>query len=182
MLTIYCTIIQEIIAGVWSVIPMEPEISGGGIWKFEARGECRILVVDDEETLRYVLYQALSKFGYRITLAASGEEALGVFNPGSYDIVIIDLKLPKMDGLELMQNIREKDPEVAFLVMTGYPNLESAIDSSIQGVYDYMIKPFPLGDIPIKILQLLEKKQLERSVKVLRKNLSEIIEKCKIQA
>ena len=84
--------------------------------------------------------------------------------------------------MKLMQNIREKDPEVAFLVITGYPSLESAIESSIQGVYDYMIKPFPLGDISTKILQVLEKKQLERSVKILRKDLSEIIEKWKIPA
>ena len=112
---------------------MKPEISGDGVWKFEARGECRILVADDEETLRYVLYQALSKFGYRVTLAASGEEALGIFNPGSYDIVIPDLEMPKMQGLKLMQIIREKDPDVAFLVITGYPSLESAIESSIKG-------------------------------------------------
>jgi len=129
----------------------------------------RILVADDEEPIRNVLYEGLSKFGYRVALAESAEEALRIFKPGSFDIVITDLKMPKMDGLDLIRIVRKKDAEVSFFVITGYPTLESGIQTLSQGVHDYIIKPFHLGDIRIRISRVLEKKQLERSIRVMKK-------------
>jgi len=129
----------------------------------------RILVVDDEEPIRNVLYEGLTKFGYRVVLAEGAEEALRIFKPGSFDIVITDLKMPKMDGLDLIRITRKKDPEVAFFVITGYPSLDSAIETLSQGVHDYIIKPFHLGDIRIRIYRVLEKKHLERSIRVMKK-------------
>ena len=129
----------------------------------------RILVVDDEEDIREVLSQGLSKFGYRVAIAESAEAALGIFKPGFFDVVITDLKMPKMDGLDLIRIIRKKDPGVAFFVITGYPSLESAVETLSQGVYDYIIKPFHLGEIRIRIHRVLDKKQLERSVRLMRK-------------
>lgn len=129
----------------------------------------RILVVDDEEPVRDVLYQGLTKFGYRVALAKSGEEALGTFTSGSFDIVITDLKMPKMDGLDLIRMIRQKNPEVAFFVITGYPSLQSAAETLSQGVHDYIIKPFLLSDIHLRIYRVREKKQLERSIRQMRK-------------
>jgi two-component system response regulator PilR (NtrC family) len=129
----------------------------------------RILVVDDEETIREVLSQGLSRFGYRVAVAESAEAALGIFKPGFFDVVITDIKMPKMDGLDLIRIIRKKDPGVTFFVITGYPSLDSAIQTLSQGVYDYIIKPFHLGDIRIRIHRVLDKKQLEGSVRLMRK-------------
>ena len=129
----------------------------------------RILVVDDEESVRDVLHQGLTKFGYRVALAKSGEEALGIFEPGLFDIVITDLKMPKMDGLDLIRMIRQKDSEAACFVITGYPTLQSAMETLSQGVHDYMVKPFNLADIRLRIYRVLEKKQLQRSVRLMRK-------------
>ena len=129
----------------------------------------RILVVDDEESVRDVLHQGLTKFGYRVALAKSGEEALRTFKPGLFDIVITDLKMPKMDGLDLIRMIRQKDPEAACFLITAYPTLQSAAETLSQGVHDYIIKPFLLGDIHLRIYRVMEKKQLQRSVRQMRK-------------
>ena len=129
----------------------------------------RILVVDDEESVRDVLHQGLTKFGYRVDLAKGAEEALHIFEPGLFDIVITDLKMPQMDGLDLIRMIRQKDSEAACFVITGYPTLPSAMETLSQGVHDYMVKPFNLGDIHLRINRVLEKKQLQRSVRLMRK-------------
>jgi DNA-binding NtrC family response regulator len=129
----------------------------------------RILVVDDEANVRDVLYQGLTKFGYKVALANSGEEALRIFEPGFFDIVITDLKMPKMDGLDLIRIARKKDPGVAFFVITGYPTLQSAAETLYQGVHDYIIKPLNFGDIRLRISRVMDKKQLQRSVRLVRK-------------
>ena len=129
----------------------------------------RILVVDDEESVRDVLYQGLTKFGYQVALAKSGEEALRIFEPGFFDILITDLKMPKIDGLDLIRIARKKDPGVAFFIITGFPTLQSAAETLYQGVHDYIIKPFHLGDLRLRIYRVMEKKELERSVRQMRK-------------
>jgi len=129
----------------------------------------RILVVDDEANVRDVLYQGLTKFGYKVALADSGEEALRIFEPGSFDILITDLKMPKIDGLDLIRIARKKDPGVAFFVITGYPTLQSAAETLYQGVHDYITKPFNLGDLRLRIYRVMEKKELKRSIRHMRK-------------
>jgi DNA-binding NtrC family response regulator len=129
----------------------------------------RILVVDDEANVRDVSYQGLTKFGYQVALVNSGEEALRIFEPGFFDIVITDLKMPKIDGLDLIRIARKKDPGVAFFVITGYPTLQSAAETLYQGVHDYIIKPFNLGDLRLRIYRVMEKKELKRSVRHMRK-------------
>jgi len=125
----------------------------------------RILVVDDEESIRDVLYQGLTEFGYQVDLAKSAEEALRLLKPGCFEIVITDLKMPKIDGLDLIRIARNKDPRAAFFVITGYPTVQSAAETLNQGVYDYIIKPLNLGDIRLRMHRVVEKKQLERSVR-----------------
>jgi two-component system response regulator AtoC len=129
----------------------------------------RIMVVDDEESVRDVLHQGLTKFGYQVALAKSGEEALRKFKPGLFDIVITDLKMPNMDGLDLIRMIRQRDPEVSCFLITAYPTLQTAAETLSQGVHDYIIKPFLLGDIHLRIFRVVEKKRLERSVRQMRR-------------
>jgi DNA-binding NtrC family response regulator len=140
------------------------EWKGGGQMELD-----RILVVDDEESVRDVLYQGLTKFGYQVALAKSGEEALRLFEPGRFDIVITDHKMPQIDGLDLIRIARDKDPKTAFFVITGYPTVQSAAETLYQGVYDYIIKPLHLGDLRLRISRVREKKQLEKSIRHMRK-------------
>ena len=124
-----------------------------------------ILVVDDDESVRSVLKDYLESVGYAVVTADSGEDALQKFMPGKFDSVISDLVMPKIDGMELLKQIRQKDTRVVFLMITGYPSLESAIETMKEGAYDYVTKPFKFEDVGIKLERALYAKSLEKSLK-----------------
>jgi DNA-binding NtrC family response regulator len=127
----------------------------------------RILVVDDEESIRSLLKTGLSELGYVVSLAENGEEALHLLEKGSFDILIIDLVMPGMNGLDLIKKIRERGSNVVVFVITGYPTIENASESLTQGAYDYFVKPFNLGEMQVKIYRALEKKKLEKRIKTM---------------
>jgi len=124
-----------------------------------------ILVVDDDESVRSVLTDYLRSVGYAVVTADSGEDALQKFMPGKFDSVISDFVMPKIDGMELLKQIRQKDAKVVFLMITGYPSLESAIGAMKEGAYDYVTKPFKFEDVRIKLERALYAKSLENSLK-----------------
>ncbi len=124
-----------------------------------------ILVVDDEESVRSVLKEYLANVGYVVVTADSGEDALQKFIPGKFDSVVSDLMMPKMDGMELLKQIRQKDTNVVFLMITGYPSIESAIEAIKAGAYDYVTKPFKFEDVKIKLERGLYARNLEKSLK-----------------
>lgn len=124
-----------------------------------------ILIVDDEESVRSVLKEYLANVGYVVVTADSGEDALQKFIPGKFDSVISDLMMPKMDGMELLKQIRQKDTNVVFLMITGYPSIESAIEAIKAGAYDYVTKPFKFEDVKIKLERGLYARNLEKSLK-----------------
>jgi len=124
-----------------------------------------ILIVDDDESVRSVLKDYLESVGYAVVTADSGEDALQKFMPGKFDSVISDLVMPKIDGMELLKQIRQKDTRVVFLMITGYPSLESAIEAMKEGAYDYVTKPFKFEDVGIKLERALYAKSLEKSLK-----------------
>ena len=124
-----------------------------------------ILVVDDEESVRSVLKEYLTGVGYVVVTADSGEDALQKFVPGKFDSVISDLMMPKMDGMELLKQIKEKDTKVVFLMITGYPSIEGAIEAIKAGAYDYVTKPFKFEDVQIKLDRALYAGNLEKSLK-----------------
>jgi len=124
-----------------------------------------ILIVDDEESVRTVLKEYLANIGYVVVTADSGEDALQKFIPGKFDSVISDLMMPKMDGMELLKQIRQKDTNVVFLMITGYPSIESAIEAIKAGAYDYVTKPFKFEDVKIKLERGLYARNLEKSLK-----------------
>jgi len=123
------------------------------------------LIVDDEESVRTVLKEYLANIGYVVVTADSGEDALQKFIPGKFDSVISDLMMPKMDGMELLKQIRQKDTNVVFLMITGYPSIESAIEAIKAGAYDYVTKPFKFEDVKIKLERGLYARNLEKSLK-----------------
>lgn len=120
----------------------------------------RVMVVDDEESIREVLSNYLESLGYEVQTASDGQDALGKFEPGAYDLIVSDLLMPVVDGLELLRKVREKDRDVIFLMITGYPSIETAVEAIKKGAYDYITKPFHMEDVRIRIERSFEKKNL----------------------
>lgn len=100
-----------------------------------------ILIVDDEANLRKTLSQILSKAGYTVTTASSGEEALQLLQAGAYELAFIDLLMPGIGGVELLKEIRVVYPEMPVLILTAHATLETAIDAVREGARDYLVKP-----------------------------------------
>jgi two-component system response regulator PilR (NtrC family) len=107
----------------------------------------RIMVVDDEENIREVLSNYLETLGYEVLTASDGADALTKFEVGAFDLIISDLLMPNIDGLELLRKVREKDRDVVFLMIK-------------KGAYDYITKPFHMEDVKIRIERSFEKKNL----------------------
>ena len=120
-----------------------------------------VMVVDDEENIRKVLSDYLSELGYSVIAANDGTDALEKFKPGAFDLIISDLLMPNIDGLELLKRIRDQDKDVIFLMITGYPSIETAVEAIKKGAYDYITKPFHMEDVKIRIERAFEKKNLK---------------------
>ncbi len=127
----------------------------------------KVMVVDDEQHVQEVLKDFLQNIGYDVTLADDGDEALTKFEPDQFDIIISDLLMPKIDGLELLKKIKQIDKNVVFLMVTGYPSIETAVDAIKKGAYDYITKPFNMEDVRFKIEKAFEKKQMKESLKTM---------------
>jgi two-component system, NtrC family, response regulator PilR len=125
----------------------------------------RILVVDDDEHIRMILKEFFTNIGYEVAVANGGEDALQKFVPGAFDMIISDLAMPDVDGLELLRQIKAKDSKVLFFMITGYPTLETAVEAMKQGAYDYVTKPFNMEDMRIKIERAFHAQHLEKSLK-----------------
>ena len=127
----------------------------------------RILVVDDEITIRHLLEDFFCGLGYEVVAAANGAEALRIIGEEDFDCVISDHVMPDMDGLELLKEIRAQNRKMVFLMITGYPTIEVAVEAMKQGAYDYITKPLQLDDVKMKVNRALLTKHLEKSVKKL---------------
>lgn len=121
----------------------------------------RVMVVDDEENIRDVLSNYLTTLGYNVVTAQDGEDALSKFARSGFDLIISDLLMPTVDGLELLKKVRELDKDVIFLMITGYPSIETAVEAIKKGAYDYITKPFHMEDVKIRIERAFEKKNLK---------------------
>ena len=128
----------------------------------------RVMVVDDEENIREVLSNYLNSLGYEVETANDGQDALEKFEVGGYDLIISDLLMPTIDGLELLKKIRDKDREVIFLMITGYPSIETAVEAIKKGAYDYITKPFHMEDVKLRIERAFEKKNLRQRLSTIK--------------
>ncbi|GAH22677.1 unnamed protein product [marine sediment metagenome] len=126
-----------------------------------------ILVIDDEEVMRDSCKQILSRQGHHIKLAEDGYQGLELLKEKSFDLVILDLKMPGIDGMEVLEKIKESSPETAVVVITGYATVESAVEAMRRGAYDFLPKPFTPGEFRLIIERALEKKRLILSALVL---------------
>jgi DNA-binding NtrC family response regulator len=130
-----------------------------------------ILVVDDEPSMRTTLSILLKRKGYRVSLAESGTEALPILAPGEFDMILTDLKMEGMDGIELLRRIKAVDPQVEVLIFTAYGTIATAVEAMKLGAYDYIGKPFEEEELLLKIARALERKALVREVQTLRQEL-----------
>ncbi len=124
-----------------------------------------ILVVDDEEDIVQLMSETLSKWGYHAITAQDGEEALIKFQETPIDLVITDLKLPKINGVALLDRMKEMKEDTEVILFTGYPEVSSQIDAMKFGAYDYIIKPVDLSDLKLKIDRALGKKNVGKDAK-----------------
>ncbi len=120
----------------------------------------RILVVDDEELVRWTFEQALSEEGYAIDLAETGEEAVEKFGKRKYDLVILDIKLPGIDGVEVLTHIREADPNELVIMVTAHGGVESAVQCMKLGAFHYVQKPFDIDEVKLLVGQALRLSEL----------------------
>ena len=119
-----------------------------------------ILVVDDEEAMRDSCLQILQSLECKAEAAEDGLKALKRINDVSFDIIILDLKMPGMSGMELLRKIKETYPEIIIIVITGYPSIESAVEAMKLGAYDFLPKPFTPQELRIIVNRAIEKYQL----------------------
>lgn len=121
-----------------------------------------ILVIDDEKSMRDFLAIMLKKEGYQVHLADNGKTALNTINKNVFDLVISDIRLPDIGGIEILKHCKKVSPETDFILITAYASIETAIDALKMGASDYIFKPFDIDQIKIKINQCISKKRLER--------------------
>lgn len=109
--------------------------------------EKSVLVVDDELLIRDLLYDFFLEKGYKVSVADSGPGALEKLSKQSFDVLLVDLKMPAMDGIELIKEVRKKKIQTPVVIITGFPSLETALEALRQRVYDYVIKPFNINQL-----------------------------------
>lgn len=120
--------------------------------------ENKLLIIDDEENIRKMLKQSLETDGYRIDLALNGEEGFEKVKEANYDLILLDLNLPGMDGIEVLEKLRENDISTPVLIVTGYGSVDSAVKVMKLGAIDYLQKPFNPKDIKEQVRQILQRK------------------------
>lgn len=123
----------------------------------------KILVVDDEHSVRWAFERALQKAGYQVTLAETGLKGLALYESIQPDLVLLDIRMPEMDGLTVLKNIREKDPTAQVIVMTAYSDMETTVTAMKLGAYDFLTKPFNIEDCLSLISRGLSARAAERA-------------------
>jgi DNA-binding NtrC family response regulator len=131
----------------------------------------RILIVDDEVAIRKALERFLVGLKYSVHTAADGEEALDVLKSETIDLALVDLVMPRMDGVELIRRMKREQPEIVPIVLTGFGTITSAVEAMRAGAYHYLTKPFELDDIAALIGTALEHKQLKAENRLLKHQL-----------
>ncbi|MBI2000963.1 MAG: sigma-54-dependent Fis family transcriptional regulator [candidate division NC10 bacterium] len=127
-------------------------------------GPATVLVVDDEHLIRWSLEQQLRRDGYTVLLAETGAEALSKAQAESPDLILLDVRLPDADGLEILERLRASDPESLVIMITAHGGVQSAVRAMKLGAYDYVIKPFDMEELKLTVRKALETRALRRDV------------------
>ena len=122
----------------------------------------KILVADDEQSMREFLDIMLKKEGYKVSLASNGEEVVKVVENDLFDLILLDIRMPKLDGISALKKIKANSPETIVIMITAYASADTAIKAMKEGAYDYITKPFKVEEIKLIIKNALEKKNLQK--------------------
>lgn len=133
----------------------------------------RILVADDEESMRWVLSKALKRKGFSVDLAVDGRQALSMIQDSSYDLAILDIKMPGINGLDLLDKIREQKKDLLVVIMTAEASMKNAVEAMKRGAYDYITKPFDLDVIDAIIEKVGRAREVAGQVSMLKQELKE---------
>jgi len=134
--------------------------------------KARILIIDDEDLMREYVEEALRRAGYETASAAAGREGIELLNAKSFDVVITDLKMTPMDGLEVVRRVKAESPETHCIVMTAYGTIETAVTALKGGAEDYILKPFAPDELELAVSRALERGRLAQENQYLRAQLS----------
>ncbi len=135
-----------------------------------------ILIIDDEKAIRKTLSEILSYEGYKIDEAGDGEEGLKKFREVEYDVILCDIKMPKIDGIEFLEKAKESNPDVPIIMISGHGTIETAVEAVKKGAYDYISKPPDLNRLLITIRNAMDKTSLVAETKVLKRRVSKVQE------
>jgi len=136
----------------------------------------KILIIDDERAIRNVLKDILSNEGFITEEAADGEDGLKKINSGSFDLILCDIKMPKVDGMELLQKLKETGNDTPIIMISGHGNIETAVDAVKKGAFDYISKPPDLNRLLITIRNALDRTSLVQETKVLKRKVGKVQE------
>jgi DNA-binding NtrC family response regulator len=136
----------------------------------------KILIIDDEKAIRKTLSEILSFEGHQIIEAIDGEDGLQKFKENSFDVVLCDIKMPKMDGIEFLENAKTINSDVPIIIISGHGQIDTAVDAVKKGAYDYISKPPDLNRLLITLRNAAEKQNLVTETKVLKKRISKVQE------
>ncbi|HEY4967688.1 MAG TPA: sigma-54 dependent transcriptional regulator [Puia sp.] len=133
-----------------------------------------ILIIDDEKAIRKTLSEILSYEGYKIDEAGDGEEGFRKFKEKEYDVILCDIKMPKMDGIEFLEKAKESNPDLPIIMISGHGTIETAVEAVKKGAYDYISKPPDLNRLLITIRNAMDKTSLVAETKVLKRRVSKV--------
>jgi two-component system, NtrC family, nitrogen regulation response regulator NtrX len=132
----------------------------------------KILIVDDEKSIRSTLREILEYEKFKIDEAKDGEEGLELLKQGSYDLVLCDIKMPKMDGLELLHKAMEEGIDAPFIMISAHGTIDSAVEATKKGAFDFLQKPLDLNRLLVTLRNALDRKELVNETRVLKKKIS----------
>jgi two-component system, NtrC family, nitrogen regulation response regulator NtrX len=144
--------------------------------KYKSPSMAEILIIDDEKAIRKTLSEILSFEGYKIDEAADGEEGLKKFSQKNYDVVLCDIKMPKLDGIEFLEKAREINHDVPVIMISGHGNIDTAVDAVKKGAFDYVSKPPDLNRLLITLRNATDRTKLSAETKVLKRKVNKTIE------
>ena len=133
----------------------------------------RILVADDEESIRWVLSKSLSKQGFQVDLASDGQEALLMSRKQTYDLAVLDIKMPGLSGLQLLSKFQEECPQALVVIMTAESSMKNAVEAMKRGAYDYLTKPFDLDALDAIIFKAQKAADVSAEVSLLKQEIKE---------
>ncbi|MBK7974816.1 MAG: sigma-54-dependent Fis family transcriptional regulator [Deltaproteobacteria bacterium] len=130
-----------------------------------------VLVVDDEPPIRALCRRVLDRDGYDVEEASDGRAALELLDLGEFDVVVTDLRMPELQGLDLLREVKARQPEVEVIIITAHGTVHDAIEAMKQGALDFLVKPFDLEELSLSVAKALERRSMVREIHTLRKEL-----------